>query len=269
MPAGAAGAGPPRPPGLVGDHPRRRPVQLQRPGDVEISGPAAGRGRSARPCSTRSSATTSRFSGPVTASGPSAATRAPRSTAGTPSRSGRSRSRSPRRASRTRCCPGCPPRSTRSPATRRRSAGSAARCPAGQLARLPGPGVPDRLPGVRHPVPSRAGRGWTVHPDRRLQARRVLPARAGGRAQGPGLPQQRRSRARRPAPVRPHLRPGRRARAGPRGPASRDGGGQAPSFPPRASSRADWGWRLWRPAGRAGTSSCRTGRYPAGTSWPA
>ena len=37
---------------------------------------------------------------------------------------GPSRSRSPRRGSRTRCCAGCPPPSTRSPATRRRSAGS-------------------------------------------------------------------------------------------------------------------------------------------------
>ena len=56
---------------------------------------------------------------------------------------------------------------------------AAPRRPARQLRWLPGPGVPDRLARLRHPVPPRAGCTWPVHPDRRLQARRLLRPRAG------------------------------------------------------------------------------------------
>ena len=49
---------------------------------------------------------------------------------------------------------------------------------------LPGPGVPGRIQRLRDPVPPRTGRGRAVHPDRGLQARRVLRAARGRRSQG-------------------------------------------------------------------------------------
>ena len=82
----------------------------------------------------------------------------------------------------------------------------------------PGPGVPDRLGCLRHPVPSRAGPRRPVYPHRGLQARRVLPARAGGRDRGPGPPAAMSSTRTSccaassgptPATVRPYRAPGR------------------------------------------------------------
>ena len=82
----------------------------------------------------------------------------------------------------------------------------APRRPACRVPGLPGAGVPDRLPCVRNPVPSRTGRGRPVYPDRRLQARWLFRTRASRRTQGEGLPHQRHLPARHRAAVCPALR---------------------------------------------------------------
>ena len=107
--------------------------------------------------------------------------------------------------------------------------------------RLPGAGVPGRRERLRHPVPPRTRRGRLVHQDRRLQARRLLRAGAGGRAQGTRPAQRCHPPARDLAPVRPALRaqrPGQsRARAGQSesGPARTEPGPASPEPGPHAA----------------------------------
>ena len=75
--------------------------------------------------------------------------------------------------------------------------------PAGQFGWLPGAGVPGRRQRLRDPVPPRTRRGRPVHPDRGLQARRLLRPGPGRRDQGAGHPQRRLLAAGDPARVRP------------------------------------------------------------------
>src|SRR5690242_955743 len=78
--------------------------------------------------------------------------------------------------------------------------------PAGQLGPLPGAGLPGRRQCLRDAVPPRARHGWPVHPDRGLQARRVLRPGRGRRDQDGRRPQRRQPGAGHPARLRRALR---------------------------------------------------------------